>query len=330
MKKRLIALFTALLVLGCCVGISAFAEDIVGEEPIIPVVEPMTPDAPPIVTAPPVEPPAPTEVPPTTPPTEPPIITAPPVVTEPPVVTMPPTVPPTLPPAAPVIIKDPGAETVKSGEGCIFVAKADNYTGISWYFTKNDQIVYASEAAAKFPGLKISGDGTEILSLESIPDSLNGWNVGALFVNAVGRQGTATCTITVTPSTSPTPQATPTPRPTASPSPTPTATPTPSVSPTMTVTPPVSPTPEVETEETERGGFSLGLLLLVLLAVMLIGGSALLFNLYRSRRSGGNATQKPVRKSRDDYDEYDEYEDIEDDDGDGDNGRGRGSYKGKH
>ncbi|MDO4983168.1 MAG: hypothetical protein Q4E35_06395, partial [Eubacteriales bacterium] len=255
-----------------------------------------------------------------------------------PVIPVIPTVVPTIAPSVPAITKNPGAETVKSGEGCIFIAKADNYTGINWYFTKNGQVVYASEAAQKFPGLKVSGDGTEIFSLESVPDSLNGWNVGAVFTNAVGKQGTATCTITVTPSASPSPRVTATPKPTASPSPTPAVTPTlrpmvtiaPSaaVTPAITAMPTVFPTPLIE--ESGRGGISFGLLLITLLVVALLGGAAVIFILYRSGRLElsdllPTGAKKSGKKRR--YDEYDDDDDY--DDGYGSSGE-EGGYRGKH
>lgn len=296
MKKSLIALLIAILAFVCCFGITGFAEEGEETQPVISETEPTEQ----IITPPTTEP--------TTEPTEEPIIT------------VAPTTAPTAVPSAPNILKNPAAEVVRSGEGCIFIAKADNYTGINWYFTKNDQIVYAANAAQKFPGLKVSGDGTEIFSLESVPESLDGWNVGAVFTNAVGKQGTATCTITVTSPATPSPK--PTAAPTATPKPTPTAVPTatPAPTPTAAVTPLASPDPEAEAEETEHKGFPIGLLLIAVLAAALLGGAAVLFILYRSGRLGSNGKSgRSVRK-----DEYDDYDDEEEDDD------YRSAYRGRH
>lgn len=313
MKKRWFALFIVIFALAFCLGITGFAEE--GEG---------TPDVP-IVTEVPVvtEPPATTEAPVVTEPpaaTEAPVVTAPPVITEAPVVTPAPAA------TVPLILKNPGAEVVKSGESCLFIAKADNYTGINWYFTKGDQIIYMAEAAKKFPGLGVTGDGTEILTLTGVPESLDGWNVGAVFTNAVGKQGTLTCTITVTPpegtASAATPSAKPTAVPTSTPRPAVTLAPTPS--PASTPVASASPTPTAEPEKTGRGGSLIGLLLLVLLLVLLLIGAAALFILYRSGRLG-KTSEKSVRTRR-----YDEYDDDDDDNDDDDDYNEKRSYRGRH
>ena len=314
MKKRWFALLIVILALVFCVGITGYAEE--GEG---------TPDAP-VVTEVPVvtEPPATTEAPvvPEEPSeTEAPVVTAPPIITEPPAMTPAPAA------SVPIILKHPGAEVVKSGESCLFIAKADNYTGVNWYFTKGDQIIYMSEASKKFPGLGVSGDGTEILTLTGVPESLDGWSIGAVFTNAVGKQGTTTCSITVTAPAGASPAATSSPKPTVVPTstPRPAVTLAPTPSPAGTPAASVSPTPTAEPEKAERGGSIFGLLLLVLLLLLFLGGAAALFILYRSGRLG-KTSGKSVKARR--YDEYDD--DDADDDDDHDDYNEKRSYRGRH
>lgn len=295
MRKKLIALIIVIFTLICCVGITGFSEEIGEGQTSIPEGEqtqdpPTQPADPPTQ---PVDPPAEEPEQPSTPPSEQP--TEAPVITDAP--TAAPTAEPTPVPSVPFVYKHPSAEVVKSGEGCIFVARAENYTAINWYFTKNDQIVYAAEAAKQFPGLRVSGDGTEIFSLESVPESLDGWSVGAIFSNAVGKQGTTTCTITVTAPASPSPAATASPKPTASPSPTerPVTTAAPAVTPMITGTVLISPSPEIEPEKTERGGFPFGMLLIaVLVLVILVALAALLILERKSSSKQKEKTKKAV------------------------------------
>lgn len=321
MKKRWFALLIVILALVFCVGITGYAE---GEEGTVPAGTEEGPAVPSGGETPGGETGGETpggETPETTPPaaTEAPVVTAPPVITEAPVMTPAPTA------TVPVILKNPGAEVVKSGESCLFIAKADNYTGVNWYFTKGDQIIYMSEASSKFPGLGVSGDGTEVLTLTGVPESLDGWNIGAVFTNAVGKQGTTTCSITVTTPEGASPAATSSPKPTVVPTstPRPAVTLAPTPSPAGTSAASVSPTPTAAPEKAERGGSIFGLLLLVLLLLLFLGGAAALFILYRSGRLG-KTSGKSVKTRR-----YDEYDDDEDDDDDDDYNEKR-SYRGRH
>ena len=240
-----------------------------------------------------------------------------------------PTAAPTEAPILPVITKNPGAETVDAGNGCIFIAKADNYSSISWYFTKNGEVISVYDVNtlnSKFPGLKVSGDGTEILSLESVPKELNGWNVGCVFLNAAGRQGTSTCSITVnapaTPSPLPTVSPSPTVRPSASPSPLPTLAPTATVAPSSLISlsspePSLSPAPTAPSVRVERRGSPIGLILITALVLALLGGAAAVFILYRSGKLDLDALlpekkEKPSKKNHFDDDDF------------------GGGYKGRH
>ena len=78
-----------------------------------------------------------------------------------------------------VITKSPTGERVEAGGAAKFVARAENAERIVSNDTTNT--VPASEAAQTFPGLQVSGLGTETLTLSNIPQSLDGWRVEAQF-----------------------------------------------------------------------------------------------------------------------------------------------------
>ena len=82
-----------------------------------------------------------------------------------------------------VITKSPTGERVEAGGAAKFVARAENAERIVWRIVSNDttNTVPASEAAQTFPGLQVSGLGTETLTLSNIPQSLDGWRVEAQF-----------------------------------------------------------------------------------------------------------------------------------------------------
>ena len=82
-----------------------------------------------------------------------------------------------------VITKSPTGERVEAGGAAKFVSRAENAERIVWRIVSNDttNTVPASEAAQTFPGLQVSGLGTETLTLSNIPQSLDGWRVEAQF-----------------------------------------------------------------------------------------------------------------------------------------------------
>ena len=84
-----------------------------------------------------------------------------------------------------VITKSPTGERVEVGASAKFVARAQNAERIVWRIVSNDttNTVPASEAAQTFPGLQVSGLGTETLVLTNIPQSMDGWRVEAQFWN---------------------------------------------------------------------------------------------------------------------------------------------------
>ncbi|MDO4493061.1 MAG: hypothetical protein Q4C53_04140 [Clostridia bacterium] len=97
----------------------------------------------------------------------------------------------------PVITKHPSGESVSSGDSTSFIARADNYDTVTWYFTKGGDTIKASKASSRFSGLKVSGYAEEKLKLSKIPSSLNGWSVFATFENADGQIDTKSAKIYV-------------------------------------------------------------------------------------------------------------------------------------
>jgi len=118
-----------------------------------------------------------------------------------------------------VITKSPTGEHVEAGDSAKFVARANNAERIVWRLVSNDttNTVQCSEAGEFFPGLQVSGLGTETLILSNIPASLDGWRVEAQFwsgnkhaesygaeITIVDRNGTAIRTQNVAPTPAPT------------------------------------------------------------------------------------------------------------------------------
>ena len=84
-----------------------------------------------------------------------------------------------------VITKSPTGEHVEAGGSAKFVARANNAERIVWRLVSNDttNTVQCTEAGEFFPGIQVSGLGTETLVLSNIPKSLDGWRVEAQFWN---------------------------------------------------------------------------------------------------------------------------------------------------
>ena len=99
----------------------------------------------------------------------------------------------------PHITKHPTGETVEPGGSAQFVARADDATKIIWRLVSKDTTVTynAADGPDYFPGLSIDGLGTERLTLENIPSSLNEWCVEAKFENENGASYSNGARITV-------------------------------------------------------------------------------------------------------------------------------------
>lgn len=102
---------------------------------------------------------------------------------------------------APTVTKDPTAETVDENSRAVFIAKADNATSTTWYLLSADTITEYDvlDAPRHFPGLRVSGQGTEKLIFENVPLELNNWSVYAMFKNETGSINSKMATLRVNP-----------------------------------------------------------------------------------------------------------------------------------
>ena len=86
------------------------------------------------------------------------------------------------------ITKSPTSETVSVGGKAIFTAYGENYTKIEWLTaspgTTNRTVYIIDDAPAHFTGLIVSGQGTNVLTLDNIPAEMNGWEIQAKFIGA--------------------------------------------------------------------------------------------------------------------------------------------------
>lgn len=100
----------------------------------------------------------------------------------------------------PTIRTQPADQTVKEGGKCNFTIKQSGATGITWRFFNpmTGESVLASQAAARFKGLKVSGQNSEKLRLSNIPGQLDGWQVYCTLANKNGKIDTEYATLIVT------------------------------------------------------------------------------------------------------------------------------------
>ena len=104
------------------------------------------------------------------------------------------TVPPKL-----EITKDPTGETKVEGGSATFIARANGATEIIWLLISGDgKTTYrCSDAPSHFPGLQVSGLGTDTLVLSNLPLSISGWQVQAMFNGEGGPLYSKKATLTV-------------------------------------------------------------------------------------------------------------------------------------
>jgi hypothetical protein len=97
------------------------------------------------------------------------------------------------------ITKSPTSETVEAGGSAVFIAYADNSTGIVWITVSPDaRTAYdINNAPGAFPGLQVSGQGTSVLTLSNIPSEMDGWRIQAYFNGNGGPLYTAGAYLTV-------------------------------------------------------------------------------------------------------------------------------------
>lgn len=111
------------------------------------------------------------------------------------------------------ITKHPYGETVSSGESAVFIARADHVYEIIWHVVTPEGETYDVEHAPyDLPGLKVTGQGTETVTLSNIPQSMNGWSLECMFVGLDGVSTVTTSRAKITVNAPP-----PTPAPTAEP-----------------------------------------------------------------------------------------------------------------
>ena len=99
----------------------------------------------------------------------------------------------------PRVTKSPTGETVPIGGKCQFVAKYENAKWAEWHFVSPDgtrDLTYL-DAAKEFPALKIVNGYAKDMTLENIPEALNGWKVYCRFSNDFGSVKTEQAAITV-------------------------------------------------------------------------------------------------------------------------------------
>ena len=99
----------------------------------------------------------------------------------------------------PRVTKDPTGETVDVGGKCQFVTRYENAKNAEWHFVSPDgsrNLDYV-QAQKEFPTLKIKGGNTKDMTLESIPETLNGWKVYCRFSNDYGAVNSGSAQISI-------------------------------------------------------------------------------------------------------------------------------------
>ena len=100
----------------------------------------------------------------------------------------------------PRITKDPTDEKVAVNGSCQFVTKYENADWAEWHFVSPDgkrDLDYKA-AEKEFPTLKIVNGFAKDMTLQNIPETLNGWKVYCRFSNKNGSVNTGMAKITVT------------------------------------------------------------------------------------------------------------------------------------
>ena len=79
----------------------------------------------------------------------------------------------------PRVTKSPTGETVPVGGKCQFVTRYENATWAEWHFVSPDgtRDIDYTVAAKEFPTMKIVNGYAKDMTLENIPEALNGWKV---------------------------------------------------------------------------------------------------------------------------------------------------------
>jgi hypothetical protein len=101
----------------------------------------------------------------------------------------------------PRITKNPTDETVTAYGKCQFVTRYENADIAEWHFISPDGSLDATyrDVQNQFPSLIIKGGNTKDLTLDNIPEQLNGCRVYCRFSNYAGAVDTGSALITVLP-----------------------------------------------------------------------------------------------------------------------------------
>ena len=146
------------------------------------------------------------------------------------------------------IYRQPQSENCLEGSTIYFMSICGSYETCTWIFSSPDggTRLKHTEIEAAFPGVKLDahrtwdGTGDELMTIENVPYSMNGWRVRAQYTNAAGQtvsSDPATITVKDDPAIADVPANIPTPTPVPTPEPAETPEPTPSPSPTPAPTP---------------------------------------------------------------------------------------------
>lgn len=99
----------------------------------------------------------------------------------------------------PRVTKDPTDETVYVNGECQFIARYENADLAEWHFVSPDGSLDVSYAVVQsyLPELRIIGGSSKDLTLQNIPEALNGCRVYCCFTNSAGSVNTKPALITV-------------------------------------------------------------------------------------------------------------------------------------
>ena len=122
------------------------------------------------------------------------------------------------------ITKDPGGETKKSGDSCVFASAADGADTVKWYMiSPNGKTYLVSDIPTLFSGVTYTTEsinGYDRLILNNVTSDMSGYRFYAAYTSGDITMNTAGATLTVEGTIAATPA--PTPTPTIAPTPTPT------------------------------------------------------------------------------------------------------------
>ena len=97
----------------------------------------------------------------------------------------------------PSVTKNPTSETTSVGGSVTFISRATDTDACVWYITNGSDTYECQYAPHVLDGIRVSGQGTERLTLSNVPAQINGWSVYCAFSGAGGETLSKAATITV-------------------------------------------------------------------------------------------------------------------------------------